>query len=114
MEASRPARFAFLHFATYLLHHREEFVPAPGIIVPAACLYALGTTVSFEFMIAAAQSVYSARGVVLESSASNSAAAGVPANSSVRDLSQQRRFRQFSSAQRHCLGSFELQEVTSS
>ncbi|MGO8758759.1 MAG: DUF2341 domain-containing protein, partial [Terracidiphilus sp.] len=71
MKVSRSARLVFLLSATCLLLRTEKLVAAPGSVPPGACLYALDPTAANAFQIAGAQSVYTACGVVSESSSSS-------------------------------------------
>jgi hypothetical protein len=65
MKVFRSARLAFLLLIAGLLS-TQKLVAAPGSVPPGACLYALDTTASPIFMIAGAQSDYTACGVVSE------------------------------------------------
>jgi len=71
MKVVGSVRFAVLLSATCLLLHSEKSIAAPGSVPPGACLYALDPTAADAFQIAGAQSVYTACGVVSESSASS-------------------------------------------
>ena len=70
MKVFRPARVAFLISVACLLHV-DKIAAAPGSVPPGACLYALDPTAANAFQIAGAQSVYTACGVVSESSSSS-------------------------------------------
>ena len=69
MKIRHSAPIAFLFLAASLLH-THKLMAAPAV-PPGACLYALDPTADRAFQIAGAQSVYTACGVVSESSASS-------------------------------------------
>ena len=70
MQVSRWVRIALLFLSAFLFQ-TDKLVASPGSVPPGACLYALDPTASRAFQIAGAQSVYSACGVVVESSSSS-------------------------------------------
>ena len=70
MNVPRSTRIAFLFLAVFLFQ-TDRFMASAATVPPGACLYALDTTADRAFQIAGAQSVYTACGVVVESSASD-------------------------------------------
>src|ERR1035441_10211882 len=70
MKVSSSARIVFLLLATFLFQ-TDRFMALAAAPPPGACLYALDPTADRTFQIAGAQSVYTACGVVVESSASD-------------------------------------------
>jgi RHS repeat-associated protein len=70
MKVSRPVRIAFLFLSAFLFQ-ADKFMAVAATVPPGACLYALDPTADRAFQIAGAQSVNTACGVVVESSASD-------------------------------------------
>src|ERR1035441_9098249 len=70
MKVSRAARVAFLFLAAFLFQ-TDRFMALAATPPPGARLYALDPSAHRAMLIAGAQSVYTACGVVIESSASD-------------------------------------------
>jgi RHS repeat-associated protein len=70
MKVSRSVCLVFLFLAA-ILFQTDRFMAHAATVPPGACLYALDPTADRAFQIAGAQSVYTACGVVSESSASD-------------------------------------------
>ncbi|MGA2084000.1 MAG: DUF2341 domain-containing protein [Terracidiphilus sp.] len=70
MKVSRSTRIAFLFLSAFLFQ-TDRLMASAATVPPGACLYALDPTADRAFQIAGAQSVYTACGVVVESSASD-------------------------------------------
>src|ERR1039458_2447123 len=70
MKVHRSARIAFLFLSAFLFR-TDRFMAFAATVPPGACLYALDPTTDRAFQIAGAQSVYTACGIVAESSASD-------------------------------------------
>jgi hypothetical protein len=70
MKVSRAARIALLFLAAFLFQ-TDRFMALAATPPAGGCLYALDSSADRALLIAGAQSVYTACGVVVESSASD-------------------------------------------